>query len=260
MNTSTLPPVTDIDVNRLAFPAYRLFTDSGDRSLMFSNLALFFEAEKFRGVQPELFNQVLHSPSIKEARKLTKRHQALWREDWAGVRLRVLATGIQYMAWADTGSERWHDASPDNIAQHLAPLGLPSKFLLHAATEFVTLRDAPHYCFLMAPGTPDDVIGRKLNTLHRKYGRKWGIMHWDGRHGNRRVHDWALNQYLPIRYFGVLGERLHLPTLSKLLTQTNAKVCVFETRGGKNMDAVIQHLRPYRSQFELEFFQPSPQG
>lgn len=88
-----------IPLSQLSFPAYVLESDSDSKQRVRSSalsLAHFFEAEKFRGKDAALYEAVINSPTIRELRKLTKRYQTHWREDWIGVRGRALVCGIGY--------------------------------------------------------------------------------------------------------------------------------------------------------------------
>ena len=251
-------PVSEIPVEKLSFPAYRLADAEGNnrqsRSL-FLSLNHWFEAEKFRAFHRELFEEVLHQPTAKEARKFAKRHQAQWRGDWLAVRARALACGMVYAAWADRDSERWQ-APAEEIAQLLAPLGLNARFLTQVGNEFVRLRTAPRIAFLGAGAAPPDAVGRRVNVVHKRVERAWSLTHWQGRHGSWRVHDWALAQYIPIAYAGEDGGRLSASQLGQFAAACDQAI-VFEVRRGKGMDAVIRALRAVKTlQVELDLFAP----
>jgi hypothetical protein len=251
-------PVTDIPIEKLSFPAYRLTgVEGGDRLArsVFLSLNHWFEAEKFRAFHRELFDEVLHQPTAKEARKFAKRNQGQWRGDWLAVRVRAMACGLVYASWADRDSQRWN-APAQEIAQFLAPLGLNERFLNQVALEFVRLRSAPRIAFLGAAVAPPDAVGRRVNMVHKRADRAWTLAHWQGRHGSWRVHDWALAQYIPISYAGQAGGRLNATQLEQFATACDQAV-VFETRRGKSMDAVIRALRAVRRiQVELDLFAP----
>lgn len=247
-------PLPEIPVDRLSFAAYRLPGEDGQRRQpsAFLSLAHWFEAEKFRAFAPEVFDQVILCPSGKEARKLTRKNATLWRSDWRAVRLRALACGMVYAARSDPDAQRW-SGSPQEIAALLAPLNFPERFALGAAVEFVRLRDAPRVAFLGASAAPNDVVGKKVNLVHKRSERAWRLTHWQGRHGSWKIHDWALQQYVPIDYLGHEGGRLTPADTSALARATN-QVAVFERRQGRTMDAVLRSLRQAKAHVDLELY------
>jgi hypothetical protein len=171
-------PPREVPIEALSFPAYRLADADGmrRRPAAFQSLGHWFEAEKFRAFQPDLFDVVMLQPSVKEARKFATQHQPQWRGDWLGVRTRALACGMYYAWQADPAPERWM-ASASDIIDLLAPLGLPSRFVPGAATEFIRLRAAQRIAFLGAGAAPQDVVGRRVNMVHKKQNGRgaWSI-------------------------------------------------------------------------------------
>jgi hypothetical protein len=247
---------TPIPIEKLSFLAYRLPVGQpgGEYAppAAFLSLAHWFEAEKFRAFHRELFDQVMLCPSAREARRFAKAHQALWRGDWLGVRSRALACGMLYAARAEAMSTRWLGGAED-IARELAPLGLPARFLLGSCNEFVRLRDAPRFVFLGAEAAPPDVVGRRVNAVHKRAERAWTLACWTGRHGSWRIHDWAVAQHVPIMYVGADRNRLGLAGVEQLRSiHTNA--VVFERRKGKAMDTVIRALRTAKLSVELDLY------
>jgi hypothetical protein len=239
----------------MAFQAYALRdVEQKERSrVIFQSLAHFFEAEKFRSSpNRSLFESIVHCPSIKEARKLTRRFKNLWREDWTGVRGRALVSGMQYACWADSDQGRWL-AEPQTLASELVGLDLPEKFCTAAVMEHARLHAGPTWVFFGADSAPPDVIGRRINAIHRKQLRAWTLCHWMGRHSNWRIHDWAIDQFIPIRYVGNKKQSLSVADIDALLgSATN--VCVFEQRGGKDQDAIIRQVRGAKVPLEIEFY------
>jgi hypothetical protein len=249
--------VTDqnpIPLRDLSFPVYIPTSKARDRA-GFLSIVHFFEAEKFRGFHPELFEAVMHCPSLRELSKLTKRNQAKWRDDWSGIRGRVLVCAMRYASWADPNPERW-TTQPEVLAAELETLGFPAKFCAAAVTEFQRLNENPVWNFLGVDKAPPDSIGKRVNDIHRKTGRAWTINHWLGRHTSWRLHEWALSQYVPMRYFGAPDARL-TPELIQSIAQQSTHTCIFEAKGGKTMDAEIRQLRALKVSLEMEFFQPS---
>lgn len=253
---SAPPSLQLIPVERLSFSAYRLpIGEPGgiySAPAAFLSLGQWFEAEKFRAFHPELFEQVLLAPTVREARRLAKSHQANWRGDWLGVRTRALACGLIYASRADRHTERWQ-GDPAEIAAELAPLELPERFVLSAAHEFVRLRESPLIAFFGAEGAPPETVGRRVNLVHKKAERAWTLAYWQGRHGSWRVHDWAVSQYIPIRYLGEDRGRLNPAAYAKL-RDAKVQTVVFEKRKGKTMDSVIRGLRLAKIPVELDLY------
>lgn len=249
-----LSTMYEIPIERLSFNAYRVPVKEGPRgsTVSFMSLVHFYEAERFRAFAPDLFQQVLHSPSIKEARKFAKRHVSHTRGDWMAVRARALACGLVYASWADADNPRWH-CDAGELENHLAALDLPPRILAEAAVEFTRLRATPRIAFLGAANSTPDAVGKRVNQVHRKAAGAWHLVHWQGRHSSWQIHDWALQQYIPIRYLGSDDDRLSGSMLQSLARQISQSV-VFETKGGKRMDPVIRSLRALKVPVELDLY------
>lgn len=244
-----------ITVDRLPFTAYRLEEDGHLLPpTLFIGLCQWFEAEKFRPYEPELFLQALMQPTVKEVRRLAKRNQARWRLDWPKVRAKVLACGLCYAARADKdAADRW-GAGAEEIASLLQPLNLPKPFLFAAAQEYISLRDAPRIAFLGAAAAPDDQVGKRINSIHRRTGGSWQLVQWQGRHTSARVHNWAVKQIIPVHYVGSDGSRLNDEAIAALASSCS-NVIVFERKGGKQMDRTLRALRAHRrATVELELY------
>lgn len=244
---------TPIPLSKLSFPGYAAETDSKRRTRTgFINLVNYFESEKYRGKEPSLYEAVLHCPTIREIHKFSKRYQKLWREDWIGVRGRVLVCGMQYASWADPNPERW-TSEPQLLVNELIELGFPPKFSQAAVNEFARLQESATWVFFGADKAPPDVIGKRVNAIHRKHLRAWKLCQWLGRHSNWRIHDWALNQFIPIRYCGAHGDSLSPLEIDGLL-QASTNACVFEQRGGKDLDRIIRQLRGKKYPLEMDLY------
>ncbi len=244
----------EIPIENLSFSAYRPAHRDGTHGApaIFLSLAHWFEAERFRAFAPELFVQVMHCPSIKEARKFAKRNQNHTRGDWMAVRARALACGMVYASWADADHPRWQ-ADAASLAAQLAPLGIPERIVAEAAAEFVRIRQTPRIVFLGAGASTPEAVGKRVNQVHRKASGAWQLSCWQGRHGSWQIHDWALQQFVPIRYLGKEDDRLSQAHLSALAQQVDQAV-VFEARGGKRMDTIIRTLKGLKVPVELDLY------
>ncbi len=247
--------VSPIPIENLSFAAYRLPMSEGEYGApaAFISLAQWFEAEKFRPFHRELFDQVMLAPTIMEARRFAKQHQPYWRGDWLGVRNRAMACGMVYAARADAHQERWRGTA-EQIAAELAPLGpLPPRFLLSAAQAFIQLRDAPRIALLGAQAAPPEIVGKRINLVHKRHESFWNLSYWQGRHSCWRVHDWAVKAHVPVEYLGSDGDRLNAKSIEALKTDVS-QVVVFEQRKGKAMDNVLRGLRAAKIPVDLDFF------
>lgn len=242
-----------IALARLSFPGYIDTPGTADR-LHFASLMHYFEAEKFRGSHPDVFTSIVNSTNLKEVARISKRNMASWRSDWVGVRGRVIMAGMRYAYWADPNPERWTTA-PESLASELMELGFPAKFSTAASTEFLRLHLNPTWCFFGVDHAPQDVIGKRVNSLHRKHQRAWSVNHWLGRHTSWRLHDWMLSQFIPMRYYGAPGARL-TPEVVERIVKDSSSACVFEMRGGKSMDRTIRQIKALKATLEMEFYSP----
>ena len=247
-------PTTDIPLDKLSFRAYRLALDPTERSepAAFLSLGHWYEAEKFRAFARDLFLESMHMPSIKEARQHSKRNQSHVRGDWLAVQTRALACGMVYASLADRQTTRW-SGTPSEIASHMACLDLPPRVMLSACAEYVKLRDAPRVAFLGGNAAPHEVVGKRLHSLHRKAGGIWRLAHWQGRHCSWQIHDWAVQQYVPIVYLGTENARMSAQGQQTLQTEAD-RVVIFETRNGKKMDSILRGLKALKIPVELDIY------
>jgi len=226
--------LAEIPIEQLSFSAYRLAVE-GDTARKvpcdFLSLAHWYEAERFRAFEMALFQEVLMSPSIREARKLGQKNRKYWRGDWLAVQVRALACGMVYAARCDALSERWAGNAQD-LARMLGSLEFPERLALAAASEFTRQRQGKRIAFLGAPGAPAEVVGRRVNLVHKKAEGAWQLAHWLGRHASWIIHDWAVKNFIPITYFGEEQGRISTSLLSKFPEESDL-VIIFEMRKSK---------------------------
>lgn len=253
-------PITDIPITNLSFSAYRLVGDGGVRlePASFLSLVHWFEAEKFRAFARELYQEALHSPSVKEVRRFSAGHQRHWRGDWLAVKQRALACGMVYAARSDPGSNRWLGTA-DELAHALLPLGFEERLLAAACAEYVRLRDAQSVSFLGGAAAPPDHIGKRIHAVHKKAEGYWRLAHWIGRHGSWQIHDWAIQQHVPVSYHGAASSRLATAQIARLAESTDHFI-VFEQRKGKVMDRVIRQIKTIKASIELDLYASDAEG
>lgn len=246
--------IADIPLDKLSFRAYRLSLDPADRAqpAAFLSLGHWYEAEKFRAFARDLFLESMHMPSIKEARQHAKRNQTHVRGDWLAVQSRALACGMVYASLADKHASRWN-GTPAQIAAHMACLDFPARLTIAACTEFVKLRDAPRVAFLGGNAAPHEIVGKRLHGMHRKAGGHWQLAHWQGRHCSWQIHDWAVQQYVPVTYLGTETARMNAQG-QQLIQNAADRVVIFEARNGKKMDAILRGLKALKLSVELDLY------
>lgn len=252
MHVSTPP----IPLTHLSFPGYVHDEQGRGERVWFASLGHFFEAEKFRGQQPDIWAEIVNSPTLREARKTSRRHRELWRGDWSGIRGRVVVCAMQYAAWADPDPQRWEASQASALVESLAALDLPPRFCSSAVTAFHLLAASPMLCFFGVDKAPDDAVGQRVNALHRKHQHRWRMAHWLGRHTSWKLHRWALEQHIPMRYVGQPGDRLTDEALSEVL-HWGTHATVFEARGSRYMEGVTRVLRARKFPTDMVYFTPT---
>lgn len=238
----------------LSFLGYAATAGSPHR-VVFTSVVHFFEAEKFRTVDADLYLGALNCPTLRELRKFEKRHRDQWRDDWIGVRARVMVCALVYAYWTSEEAAFWADTpgGREALAAELVSLGYPPKFCAGVVAEFHQHLLTPAYTLLGVDHAPPDIIGKRLNAIHRATARRWTLNHWLGRHTNWRMNEWAIGQFVPVRYFGAQGQRL-LDSNIDAMSGPGSKVVLFEQRGGKSMDKALRFLRAKKAAVEIDFY------
>lgn len=211
------------------------------------SLMHWFEAERFRQNEPALSEECLNCHTLRMLQKLASRHQSKGRDDWAMVRMRVMLCGMTYAMWADPDPSRWQDES---IVQEMTNIGFPERFAQSAFREFIKMRSSPQIMFFGVDKAPPEVIGRRLNLIHRKYERQWTCALWIGRHANWRINDWLREQSIPVVPLGQPGERL---TIERSIELTDGRhAVVFDQKSLKSMDPLIRQLRLMKRPLDVD--------
>jgi hypothetical protein len=219
---------------------------------VFLSLAHWYEAAKFMPHRPELGNALLFSPSIKEARKFARMQQASWRSDWPLARCSVLVAGLGLLALQrpELGLRR---CALDLVKAELASLQLPEQLVQTCLQRFEAWRRAPRLCVLGADGgAPTSVVGARLAKLVASMPQ-WTLVTTCHRRTPWRVHDWALQQFVPVEYHGTPSMR---PSrhLARAVIEASDQVVVFEQRQQKRFDRVLQLAKGLRKKVSLELY------
>lgn len=203
--------------------------------------------------RPDLRDAVLHCPSAKEARKFSKARQSAWRSDWNFVRHSVLAAGLGFLC-LDRPDLDLHNLSGEALVELLKPLKAPVTFLRDCVSKFQDWVHGPRIATYGATSAPDGVVGKKLSKVVQNKPT-WTLVSLCNNQTSWRVHDWALAQYIPVKYIGRPTLRTSASVLHSLIENIDQLV-VFELKGGRKADAVIQKARARKVSVTLELFVP----
>jgi hypothetical protein len=99
---------------------------------------------------------------------------------------------------------------------------------------------------------PDGIVGKKLSKVVQNKPT-WTLVSLCNNQTAWRVHDWALANYVPVKYVGRPTLRSSASVLNALLENTDQLV-VFELKGGKKADSIIQKARANKVTVTLELY------
>lgn len=218
---------------------------------VYLSLVHWYESAKFMPHMPHLREAALYSPSIKEVRKFARKRQPEWRSDWALTRHSVLVAGLA-MLCIQRRELGLREAQPAAIAEALASMELPQRFLDACIQRFATWRDAPRISIFGADIAPDEVVGVRLAKLVPPLAN-WTLVTSCHRSTPWRLHDWALVHYVPVQYYGARTDRSSRPLAAQLISGSD-QVIVFEQRRNKRLDHVIQAAKSLKKKVSLELY------
>ncbi|ABE46786.1 hypothetical protein [Polaromonas sp. JS666] len=215
------------------------------------SIAHWFESAKFMPARPDLRDAVLHCPSAKEARKFARARQAAWRSDWSLVRHSALVAGLGFLS-LDRPDLNLVGLPGDALVSHLSGLKTPASFLTDCVLRFQAWGQGPRIATFGALTAPDGIVGKKLSKVVQNKP-SWTLVSLCNSQTAWRVHDWALSHYIPVKYVGQPKLRSSASVLNALLESTDQLV-VFELKGGKKADAIIQKARALKVSVSLELY------
>lgn len=206
---------------------------------------------------PDMRDGVAFSPTVKEARKYSKARQPSWRSDWNLIRHRVLIAGLGFLALdrPDLELAKW---SKKDLMEEFAEMKLPDRFLDACIEEFFAWAAGPKIATYGAEKAPEGIVGRKMSTVV-KNKPTWTLVTFCNGKTSWRLHDWALSMYIPILYIGTTKSRSTSSLVDSLLDSSDQLV-VFEVKGGRGSDTVIQKARAQKLPLTLELFLPDDQS
>jgi hypothetical protein len=221
------------------------------RQHVYLTLAHWYEGAKFMPHKPELREEVLFTPTLKELRKLARAKQTLWRPDWQITRHTVLIAGLGMLA-LQRPELKLHTCSLDLLREGLQPMQLPEKFVTACFERFDVWRRAPRITTFGADAAPESIVGTKMAKLVAPMPT-WTLLAACDRRAPWRVHDWALTHYVPVQYVGEPGGRMSRPLAQKLVDLSD-QVVVFEQRRDRKFDYVLQLAKRANKRISLELY------
>lgn len=201
--------------------------------------------------RPDLRDAVLHCPSAKEARKFAKARQTAWRSDWSLVRHSVLVAGLGFLS-LDRPDLKLSELPGDSLVEMLKSLKTPVSFLTDCVVRFQLWVKGPRISTFGAATAPDGIVGKKLSKVIQNKPT-WTLVSLCNNQAAWRVHDWALAHYVPVKYVGQPKLRTSVSVHNTLLENIDQLV-VFELKGGKKADSIIQKARAKKVSVTLELY------
>jgi hypothetical protein len=215
------------------------------------SIAHWYESAKFMPARPDLRDAVLHCPTSKEARKFAKARQSAWRSDWSLVRHSALVAGLGFLS-LDRPDLTLGEIPGDSLVELLKALKAPVSFLTDCVVRFQSWGQGPRISTFGAVTAPDGIVGKKLSKVVQNKPT-WTLVSLCNNQTAWRVHDWALSHYVPVKYVGHSKLRTSASVLNALLENTDQLV-VFELKGGKKADVIIQKARAKKVSVTLELY------
>lgn len=204
-------------------------------------------------LRPDLRDGILHSPTIKEARRYAMARQKDWRSDWNLIRHSVLIAGLGFLA-LDRPDLKLGEVESSDLIDELQGMKLPERFASGCVQRFKDWAAGPSIGSFGANTAPDAVVGRKFSkSVQNK--PSWTLVSLCNNKTAWRLHDWALAHYVPVRYIGQPSSRTSSNMIEEVIMACD-QVLVFEVKGGKNSDRVIKMVRSNKKQLSLELYQP----
>lgn len=221
------------------------------RQHVYLSLVHWYEAAKFMPHRPDMREQLLFSPTSKEARKFARMRKDAWRTDWPVTRHSALIAGLGMLA-LQRPEAGLIGRDLAEIKAGLAPMELPERFVDACLERFDLWRQAPRISVFGADNAPSDVVGVKLAKLVSPMPT-WTLVSPFHCRTAWRVHDWALSHYVPVLYVGGGAARTSRSLATKIIAASD-QVIVFEQRKQRRHDFVIQSAKLQKRKLTLELF------
>lgn len=204
----------------------------------YATLVHWIEAWKLDAVRQE---EILLTPSIQLALRRSRENQAHWRDDWAMVRSSVVEQGI-CMYYLSNESMYGHREVAESIVAQLQMCRFSEMIASPLHQSAMAMLAAPRIAFLGHGQALDSEVSKRLRFIQRRYGKKWHLVHWLGRHGAWTAHDWALSERMPVTYVGEPGMRMIGDGLD-LFARTVDHVVLFDDKDKKIHEQLSAELK-----------------
>lgn len=204
----------------------------------YATLVHWIEAGKLEAAKQE---EILLTPSMQIALRRSRENKAHWRDDWAMVRSSVAEQGI-CMYYLANEAMYGHQEVEANIVAQLQMCRFSEMVASPLHQSAMAMLAAPRIAFLGHGQALDSEVSKRLRFIQRRYGKKWHMVHWLGRHGAWTAHDWALSERMPISYVGEPGRRMIGDGLD-LFARTVDHVVIFDDKDKKVHDQLSADLR-----------------
>src|SRR5665647_716391 len=196
------------------------------------SLIHFYESERFRGTDEDLRLAVLECSTVREARKVAKKHHFAWRKDWRAVRGRVFRSGLamqvlqskKAMALARAGF-----GSSMDLASCKRVGGLPGPFVseeLQAFFQGVSGPGITRLGVIALNGCVPEDIEQRLNSLFQSI-KPVSAAIYSGKDADHRIEVWCALSAIPIRLTGRDSIRLREDDAAEVTARVNALLSCF---------------------------------
>lgn len=204
----------------------------------YASLVHWVEAAK---LEPSRQDEILLTPSAQSAMRRSRANKDHWRDDWGMVRSSVVEQGICFYYLANEPMFG-HKEVAQYIVEQLEMCHFSKMVAVPLHQSAMSMLAAPRIAFLGHANALDAEVSKRLRHVQRRYGKKWHLVHWLGRHSAWTAHDWALAERMPITYVGSQGKRLIGEDLG-LFAQSVDYVIVFDDKDKKTHDQLCNDLR-----------------
>lgn len=223
----------------IPFNGYRNFSQPDEPIFdLIPSLTHFYESEKFRGTAEGLRVAMLDARTAREAGKIAKKNQTLWRSDWKKVRGNVFRAGL---AMQVLQSKHAMDSARQGFSQSIElgsqkrVGGLPGAFVAHELQRFF---DKPAKGGRLLLGAialngcvPDDIWAR-LDALFVA-DKPLSAAIYAGKDSNNKIELWCAFNGVPVRLTSQNSSRLREEDAPDVTSRVTTLVtCMPGTRKG----------------------------
>lgn len=198
---------------------------------------------------------IIFSPSVKEAKRLTRLNKNACRSDWNLISHAVFSCALSTLSLQRPQFDLVN-ANLTDIAKSLSSTGLSSNFIATSLLRFDQWRKGPKVCFIGADLAPEETVGKKVSKTVASVGT-WTLVSTNNGRTSWKLHDWALAHYVPIEYVGTPTERMGR-SLYHAMIEASTQVVVFEKRGDRRHDAPLRKAKELGRKLTLELYDVQP--